>query len=75
MSSPVVEAQRYGQAEDDGYLVNLATHERALFSEARVFDAREIERGPLARVELPVRVPSRFHAKWLPGERIWPGSS
>lgn len=63
-----------GQAEDDGYLVNLATHEQALCSEAWVFDAREIERGPLARVELPVRVPSGFHAKWIPGERIWPGS-
>jgi carotenoid cleavage dioxygenase len=40
-------------------------------SEAWVFDARQIERGSVARVRLPSRVPAGFHAKWIPGERIW----
>jgi carotenoid cleavage dioxygenase-like enzyme len=64
-----------GVAEDDGYLVNLATHQESLASEGWVFDAREVERGPIARVRLPCRVPSGFHAKWVPGDRVWPGSS
>jgi carotenoid cleavage dioxygenase len=57
--------------EDDGYVVTLITREDAPTSECWVFDAREIERGPLARVMLPARVPSGFHAIWVPGERIF----
>jgi carotenoid cleavage dioxygenase len=53
-------------------VVTLATNDQTLRSEAWVFDARAIERGPLARVKLPARVPTGFHAKWLPGERVWP---
>ena len=62
-----------GDGEDDGWVITLATHAGTLRSEAWVFDARAIERGPLARVALPARVPTGFHAKWLPGARIWPG--
>jgi carotenoid cleavage dioxygenase len=57
--------------EDDGYVVTFATHAERLASECWVFSAREIERGPVARVKLPARVPTGFHAKWIPGERIW----
>jgi carotenoid cleavage dioxygenase len=39
--------------------------------ECWVFSARQIEDGPIARVKLPARVPTGFHAKWIPGERIW----
>ena len=60
------------EAEDDGWVVSFATHTETLRSEAWVFDAREIERGPVARVRIPVRVPSGFHAKWLSGDRVWP---
>jgi carotenoid cleavage dioxygenase len=59
-----------GASEDDGYLVTIMCHKDGR-SEAWVFDARQIESGPLARVRLPARVPVGFHAKWIPGERIW----
>jgi carotenoid cleavage dioxygenase len=62
-----------GETEDDGYVINFAANTDTLRSEAWIFDARAIERGPIARVALPARVPSGFHAKWLPGERVWPG--
>ena len=57
-------------SEDDGYVVTImmSTDGR---SESWVFSAKEIERGPLARVRLPSRVPAGFHAKWIPGPRIW----
>jgi carotenoid cleavage dioxygenase len=58
-------------AEDDGYVVTLATHKGTFDSECWVFDAREVERGPLARIPLPCRVPSGFHAKWIPGAKLW----
>jgi carotenoid cleavage dioxygenase len=40
-----------------------------LDSECWVFSARDIASGPIAKVELPVRVPLGFHAKWVAGER------
>jgi len=35
-------------------------------SELQVFDARDVARGPLARVLLRQRVPLGFHAAWIP---------
>jgi len=60
-----------GSEEDDGYVVSFATHRESFESQCWVFSARQIERGPIARVKLPARVPTGFHAKWLPGHRIW----
>ncbi len=57
--------------EDDGYVVTIVTHAETYRSECWVLSAREIERGPIARVMLPARVPAGFHAKWIGGERIW----
>jgi carotenoid cleavage dioxygenase len=65
-------AARVGaREEDDGYVVTIATHEASFESQCWVFSAREIERGPIARVKLPSRVPTGFHAKWIPGQHIW----
>jgi carotenoid cleavage dioxygenase len=58
-------------AEDEGWVVTIATDAASLRSECWVFDAREVARGPVARVGLPARVPTGFHAKWIPGERVW----
>ncbi|MGB5811074.1 MAG: carotenoid oxygenase family protein [Polyangiales bacterium] len=58
------------QREDEGYVVNIMTHREGR-SEAWVFDATQIDRGPIARVRLPSRVPVGFHAKWIPGSRVW----
>ncbi len=66
--------RRGAAAEDDGCVVTLMTQAGTWRSECWVFDAREIERGPIARVKLPSRVPTGFHAKWVPGERIWPSA-
>ena len=67
-------ARRHGpaDAEDDGYVVTIMTDRDSLASECWVFDAGEIERGPVARVKLPARVPTGFHAKWIPGDELWP---
>jgi carotenoid cleavage dioxygenase len=59
-----------GTDEDDGYVVTIMTHSDGR-SQAWVFEAKEIQRGPIARVHLPARVPVGFHAKWIPGDRVW----
>ena len=54
-----------GEAEDDGWLIN-STHDDATnTSEVVVLDAREIEAGPIARVQIPQRMPFGFHANWF----------
>jgi carotenoid cleavage dioxygenase len=63
--------RRGAAAEDDGYVVTVMTDADGFRSECWVFDAQQIGSGPIARVKLPSRVPSGFHAKWIAGDRIW----
>lgn len=64
-------ASREGtQSEDDGYVVTIMTHREGR-SEAWLFSASDVTTGPLARVKLPHRVPTGFHAKWIPGQTLW----
>ena len=51
--------------EDDGYLVNFVTRENDLSSEFWITPARDLAKGPVARVRLPQRVPSKFHGRWI----------
>ena len=57
-------------AEDAGYLVNFATDTRDWSSWFQVFDAQDIEQGPVARVKIPHRVPAGFHATWAAAEAL-----
>ena len=61
--------------EDDGYVLTLVTDTRDWTSDCLVFDARDITRGPLARVRMPHRVPAGFHATWAAGEDLFQTSA
>jgi carotenoid cleavage dioxygenase len=64
-------ARRIGaESEDDGYVVTIVT-DADLRSQCWVFSARDISGGPIAKIGLPTRVPAGFHAKWIPGTRLW----
>ncbi len=54
--------------EDDGYLVSFVSDANTGASEVVVLDARQLSAGPLARVQLPQRVPVGFHACWVDGD-------
>jgi carotenoid cleavage dioxygenase-like enzyme len=63
----VVFAPRAGsKEEDDGYLVTFVVEEATGTSELHVIDARDVTRGPVARVLIPQRVPTGYHAWWVP---------
>jgi carotenoid cleavage dioxygenase-like enzyme len=68
--APFAKSTRGGD-EDNGYVITLATNAKDYTGEAWVFNAKDIRRGPIARVKLPSRVPAGFHAMWVPGERLW----
>jgi carotenoid cleavage dioxygenase len=57
--------------EDDGYVITLVTDSNNWQSHCLVFDATDIEQGPVARVKLPHRVPFGFHATWARGEDMY----
>lgn len=57
--------------EDDGYLINIITDSNDWSSWSLVFDAKDISHGPIAKVRLPHRVPSGFHAMWAKGESLY----
>jgi carotenoid cleavage dioxygenase len=57
-------------AEDDGYLVGFMNDMQTGASYCTVFDARDISRGPVARIRVPGRVPNGFHATWVSAERL-----
>ena len=66
-------AQKTGaKSEDDGYIVSFVTdlHENA--SECVVLDARDIARGPVARIMLPHRISSGTHSCWADASEIHP---
>ncbi|MFM7275151.1 MAG: carotenoid oxygenase family protein, partial [Gammaproteobacteria bacterium] len=57
-------------AEDDGYVVSFVWNARTRSQQLQVFDARDISRGPVARVHMPHRIPPGFHACWVRREQI-----
>ncbi len=57
--------------EDDGYVITLVTDSNNWQSHCLVFDATDIQQGPIARVAMPHRVPYGFHATWARGEDLY----
>jgi carotenoid cleavage dioxygenase len=55
-----------GSAEDDGWILSIVYDARDDSSEFVILDAGAVEDEPVARVQLPRRVPCGFHANWFP---------
>lgn len=51
--------------EQEGWLLSLAFNESRNQSDLLVIDARDFTADPVARVELPYRVPFGFHGVWI----------
>ncbi|MDJ0844155.1 carotenoid oxygenase family protein [Crocosphaera sp.] len=54
-----------GQSELDGYVVTFVYNENTNTSDFVIIDPRNFESEPIAKVHLPVRVPSGFHGNWI----------
>ncbi len=55
-----------GGSDDEGWLLLFAYDKARGASDFVVLDAGDVAAGPVARVELPVRVPYGFHGWWVP---------
>jgi carotenoid cleavage dioxygenase len=58
------------EGEDDGYLVTFVVNEASGESEVHVLDARDVARPPVCRIAIPQRVPTGYHAWWVPGAEL-----
>jgi len=55
----------HGDAEDDGWLLTLVHDLGAASTDFVVIDAADFDRGYVARIALPQRVPFGFHGNWV----------
>jgi carotenoid cleavage dioxygenase-like enzyme len=53
------------QSEDDGYLVTFVYDGRNDTSVLEIIDAQNFEKGAVAKIHIPQRVPIGFHACWV----------
>ena len=61
-----------GESEDDGWLLTFVHDQNEESAEFVVLDARDFERGYVARVPLPQRVPFGFHGNWVSDRAVAP---
>lgn len=52
------------RSEDDGWLITLVTDGERNRSEGWIYAAQQLSNGPIARIRLPLRIPSGTHACW-----------
>ena len=59
-----------GRQEDEGYLVSYVYDRNTDTSALCLFDATRVSSGPIAKIQLPVRVPVGFHGVWVPDSAV-----
>jgi carotenoid cleavage dioxygenase-like enzyme len=65
-------ARPHAKTEDAGYLLTFVTNMNTGKGECAIFDARDIAKGPIARIILPHQVPTGTHACWAPADQLHP---
>jgi len=69
-AEPMFVAAAGATAEEEGYLLSFVYQPASKTSELWVLDAAAVAAGPVARVQLPVRVPVGFHGVWVDQEML-----
>lgn len=69
-SEPIFVARRGSVEENDGYLLSLWWNRQTGLSEVLVHETASFTPVPLARIQLPVRVPFAFHGSWADAEQL-----
>ncbi len=57
----------HSQKEDEGYLMLFAYNNKSKQSEFLILDASQLENEPLAKIQLPRRIPNGLHGSWMSG--------
>jgi carotenoid cleavage dioxygenase-like enzyme len=65
-----IPARESGGGEDEGYVASYVYDKNSETSAFCLFDATNVSAGPIAKVQLPVRVPVGFHGVWVPDSAL-----
>ncbi len=63
-------ARPNAKTEDDGWVVTYVHDEATNRSELVVVESQDFGSPPVARIQIPVRVPYGFHGAWISGEAL-----
>ncbi|MCH9769663.1 MAG: carotenoid oxygenase family protein [Gammaproteobacteria bacterium] len=63
----VFASRQNSKSEDDGYIMLFVYDRKKDTSEFVIIDAKQFNRAPIARVQLPRRVPHGLHGAWMAG--------
>ncbi|AEO60340.1 hypothetical protein MYCTH_2309496 [Thermothelomyces thermophilus ATCC 42464] len=61
---------RQGAAEGEGYLIALLNHLDELRNDVVIFEARNLGKGPLAVIHLPLKLKLGLHGNWVDSREI-----
>lgn len=61
-----------GETEDDGWLLTFVHDQNAGSAEFVVMDAQDFDRGYVAQVPVPQRIPFGFHGNWVGDRSVGP---
>ncbi|MDJ0844221.1 carotenoid oxygenase family protein [Crocosphaera sp.] len=62
---PIFAPNPTAETEDDGWLLTFVHDEVSKLSELVIIDAQDFTASPLAKIQIPQRVPYGFHGTWL----------
>lgn len=65
-SEPVFVKNPGDELEDSGWVLSYVFRPETETSEIVILNAQEFEEEPVARIQIPVRVPAGFHGNWVP---------
>lgn len=68
VSEPLFVPRSEDAEEGDGFVLTLVYRGAEHRSDLLIFDARAIDAEPLARIQIPARVPYGFHGNWRPAD-------
>ncbi|MCP5144533.1 MAG: carotenoid oxygenase family protein [Gammaproteobacteria bacterium] len=57
-------------AEGDGYLIALVDDHMKNYSDLCIFDALNVDKGPVCRAKLPFRLRQGLHGNWVDGSKL-----
>ena len=63
---PVFVPDPHGRQEEDGFIVTFVHEAGSPTGRFVILDARQLDREPIATIELPRRVPAGLHGSWMP---------
>ena len=69
-SEPWFAAADHPQAEDHGYVIAFQFNAKTQAQTLDIFDARDLNHGPVAQVAMPRHIPTGFHGCWMAASRI-----